>query len=480
MDHPEFSKGLEKENQLSLIERSSLKPLYISTISIDGDNKANPLSDAVYKSVLDPVLSQPLQTLDQSLKNFSEIKRKLIHTGLFRDVKVSLDKETSGLGLKNLPEEAIRDYSLESPISTVARIQLTPMQFNNMSVTSTTSDSLSAFGGRYSFINSLGRAEVLTLQSELKFTPFQGKVDEKTFEAKLMAPLQKNPSLKAVIDANFAKVDLRNKNFVEPENRTQQNQGSLHIGVQKHWFNSKIKSTPVLYNGLSIVARNLKDPNSSANLESPLTKNSIVSHFLFDNRKFFGLFPASGVKFSVNNEYVISQDLTKHTKTTGGREESFDKLALAVEAQRPFFKNKVVNSLDFACGGIFPTAESSGLVHHMDKFYLGGLASLKGFERNSVGQYGGNYFYKLRVASSFKLPNTPADSPLRLQFFLNGGDVSNGMSTKNLSYAASSGVSLLYKSSLANMDLTYALPITNRSQDIAKPGFSFGVSLSVY
>ncbi|CEP60657.1 uncharacterized protein LALA0_S01e15962g [Lachancea lanzarotensis] len=467
--------GHDQDFKTAPFHNSNLKPLFITSVTVDGDNRSSPLSDAMFKSVLEPVLSQPLLTLEQSVAHFSDIKRKLVFTGLFKDVKVVLDKEADASRLDRLPEDAIRDYSLESPIPTAAKIVLAPMEWNKVTATSTTSDSISAFGSRYSVINALGRAEILTLQNQVRFVPFKGSVDENTLEAKFMVPLQKNPSVKAVIDANYAKIDLRDAKFLESQDRTLQNQASVNIGVQKAWLSGKFKCIPTFYNGLSIVARNFKDPLSATAADSPYVKNSLVSQLLFDNRQFFGLFPSSGVKLAVNNEYVLSQKQDFNT----GDEGSFNKFALTLQAQRSFFKNKVINSLDFALGGIISLGETASKVHHMDRFYLGGLSSLKGFNRNEVGTKGGDFFYKLQLASSFKLPSTPANSPLRLQFFLNGGDVTTGKPS-TFSYAASSGLSLLYKSSVANMDLTYALPITNRVQDVAKPGFSFGVSLSLF
>ncbi|SCU85816.1 LAME_0D02982g1_1 [Lachancea meyersii CBS 8951] len=479
MERLDIAKGRDQESTAALLQNSALKPLFITSVTIDGDNKLSPLSDSIYKSVLEPVLSQPLQTLKQSTNNFTEIKRKLVYTGLFRDVRISLDKETSAARLEKLPEDAIKDYNLENPIPTAATILLSPIEFNKVSATSTTTDSVSAFGGRYSVINALGRAEVLTLQNELRFVPFKGAIDENTLETKLVVPLQQNPSVKAVVDASYAKVDLRGRTCVEPQNQTVQNHASVNLGVQKAWINNKFKCVPTFYSGLSVIARDFKDPTSVTGPDCPYIKNSLVSHLLFDNRKFFGLFPSSGVKLAINNEYVISQKLDKNSGSSDPSEGNFNKFALTLQGQRSFFKNRVVNSLDFACGGIIPTGQTPSRVHHIDKFYLGGMDSLKGFEKNAVGKYGGDFFYKLQLASSFKLPNTPADSPLRLQCFLNGGDVFAGKPSR-FSYAASSGVSLLYKSSVANMDLTYALPITNRIQDATKPGFSFGVSLSLF
>ncbi|KAM3162127.1 SAM50-like protein SpAC17C9.06 [Lachancea thermotolerans] len=484
MDLSDFSKELQKDSESSVVQRSSLKPLYFTSISVDGDNGSSPLSNTVYNSVLEPVLVQPLQTLDQSLSNFAEIKKKLIYTGLFRDVKISLDNEVSSDELQSLPKDLVKGYALEMPIPTIARIRLTPINLNRASLTSFTGDTLSSMGGRYSVINNFGKAEVLTLQGKLAYQPFQSTFDEKVLEAKLLIPLQKNPSVKAVFDANYANIDLNGQPFIEKKDQHRQRQVSVNVGVQKQWVNIKTGLAPVLYNGFSVVARNLDEVRKEASeairqFDAPFVKNSFVSQLLVDNRKFFGLFPASGLKFSINNEYVLSESFDKKAGTAVSQNEGFDKLAVDFEAHRAFFGNKIINSLELACGGIFSAGKSSSLVHHIDKFYLGGMSSLKGFERNSVGQHGGKLFYKLGLASSFKLPNTPANSPLRLQFFFNAGDVQNKKPTQ-FSCASSSGVSLLYKSSLANMDLTYAFPLTNRGQDIQKPGFSFGVSLSLY
>lgn len=408
MTLPQFSESLQQEAEEHLLQKSSLKPLYFTSISVDGEKKLRPLSDATYNSVLEPVLSQPLQTLEQSLANFTEIKKKLIYTGMFSDVKISLDKDTSGNGLKDLHQDAIKELSLESPVPTIARILLKPLEFNKLCFTSSTNDTVPSLGARYSFVNALGKAEIVTLQSEVKYIPFKNTALEKTLDAKVVVPLQKNPSVKAVFDTNYANIDLHGQPFVEKKDQHRQRQVSVNVGVQKQWLTSKMNLSPVFYNGFSVVARNLHDvPNEASGairqFNAPFLKNSFVSQLVIDNRKFFGLFPASGVKIALNNEYVLSQRFEKDSGNDMALDEGFNKCALSLEAQRSFFKNKIINSLDIACGGILPTGNSASLVHHMDKFYLGGLASLKGFERNAVGQHGGNFFYKLHVASSFKL-----------------------------------------------------------------------------
>lgn len=119
-------------------------------------------------------------------------------------------------------------------------------------------------------------------------------------------------------------------------------------------------------------------------------------------------------------------------------------------------------------------------MHPQDRFYLGGLNSLKGFHFNGVGLGGRNFYYKLGLSVSHKLINTPLESPLRLQYFLNVGNSAGDLKTTFYSYAAATGVSLLYKTPEAVMDLTYAHPLTTRPGDLSKPGLSLGVSLSFF
>lgn len=476
---------LKKQSQLAYVNHSATKPIFLTSIAVDGDNKLSPVSNALFESILDPVLSQPLQTLEHTLESLDEVREKIMYTGLFQEVTVSLDNDVSAASVDKLKKSFPEDYALEYPLPSIAKINLKPLEYHKYSVTSSTSDTFSSLGGRISFINSLGRAESLVVQGDARYTPFEGKIDEQSVNTKLLLPLQKNPSLKAVLDLTYAKLDFSNQPFLDTADEHKQNQYSLSLGVQKHWISKRTEAAPSLFTGVTMVARNVygfKEPNAVSDsikqFNGTFVKNSFITQFLHDSRKFFGLFPASGSKFAIKNEYVLAQNFPNR-KEAVPQDKNFDKLGISYEKHVPFFKSLIVNSMSFAYGGIFQIGEPPAVVHTMDKFYLGGLATLKGFERNSIGEHGGHFYCKLALASSFKIPNTPANSPLRMQFFLNAGDVFNkGPLPQSL--ASSSGISLIYKTALANMDLTYAVPLSNRITDGHKPGFSFGVALSLY
>lgn len=484
MASPSLSTEFQKKVQLDALSQSATKPLYITSVSVDGDNQFTPLSDALYKSILDPVLSQPLQNIDNAMNNFSEIKKKLFFTGLFQDVKITLDNDVSGASFDFLKENVSKEYGVELPLPTVAKIDLIPALYNKLCLTSGTSDMLSSMGGRISFINALGKAETLILQSDINYVPFSGKLNEKSLDGKFLLPLQKNPSIKAVIDVNYAGIDLFKQPFLAAVDQHKQQQYSFNIGVQKNWLCNKTGNAPILFNGVSTVIRNLYGFNDIANVSESIKqfngsfiKSSFVSQITNDTRKFVGLFPISGSRFNLVNEYVLTQAFSKNK--TVPQENNFDKACLSYEHHNSYLNNRITSSLDFSCGAIIPTGSKAAIVHTMDRFYLGGLKSLKGFELNTVGSSGGNFFYRLGITSSYRLPNATANSPLRFQVFFNAGDSLNKRELPQ-SFAAATGFSVVYKTALANMDLTYALPLTEREQDVAKPGFSFGVELSFF
>ncbi|SCU93291.1 LAMI_0E13850g1_1 [Lachancea mirantina] len=485
MTSKDISEELKRASQIARLEHSNTKPLYVSAIEVEGESSLRPLSDALYKAVFDPILSQPVQTLHYILNNFSDIRGKLMHTGLFQDVNVTLENDGSTSSVTRAKDMTLNGIQLGSVLPAVAHIKLSPLTYNTLSLTSTTSDSYSSAGGRLAFVNLLGKAENFVVQADLKYTPFSGRLDEKCFDARLLLPLQKNPSVKGVLDLNYASIDPNEQPFLSAEEMKKQNQVSLNFGVQKSWILENLNSVPVFYNGISLVSRNVESPVlTGAGLSSELfkpfegsyVKSSFVSEILHDSRKFAGLFPTSGSRFSLMNEYVLSQSLNATDDLPA--HPGHDKIRLDFEKHASLSGGYVINSLQLGFGGLFNLADSLAVVHPFDKFYLGGLNTLKGFANNSVGDKGGLFYFKASIASSFRLFHSSKNSPLRLQFFMNAGDVLRLMETRKP--ASSSGVSLIYRTNVATMDLTYALPVFNRKQDITKAGFSFGVALSFY
>ncbi|AAS53082.2 AER403Cp [Eremothecium gossypii ATCC 10895] len=458
--------------------KSQTKPLYITSVQVE-DGKDYPLSDGVLKSILSPVLAKPLQSLSSTLASLETIEKNLMYTGLYQDISITLDHDKSRLVNQFLSNIAPKEYDIELPLPVKALVKVLPAPYQRLSLVTTTRDSYASAGGRLASVNKFGLAEVFSLQADVNYTPFSGKLDDKLVDLRCLVPFQNNPSIKAVFDVNYAMLDLYNQPWINEDDQHKQRQIGFNIGIQKQWLSKRLYS-PTAFAGVSIVGRNLDgiqldraSYHVSAWADSSL-KTSFVTQFLHSNRKLIGTFPVQGMKFNAVNELVLSQ-----TVAGTPQEETFNKFLVTYEKHVSFLRNLVTTSLDLSCGSLISTKQAAKpMVHIMDQFYLGGLSSLKGFHRNSVGSRGGDLFYRLSLKSSVHLPGTPLDSPLRLQAFFNAGDVFHFRRQIPEDVAAATGLSLVYESPIANLDLTYALPLTSRPVDLAKPGFSFGVAIA--
>lgn len=475
-----------QSNQLP--EGTGNKTVYFTKVTVDGDNQLSPLSDDLYKSIFDKILANPLQKVDTALDTCEDIQKKLLFTGLFQSADLTLDHDVDIQSSRLLAESIPKTLNIEHPIPTIAQVKLVPAIFNRGTLITTTRDSYSSAGGRLFCINKFGNAETISLQGDVNYTPFNGKVDERLIGTKLVLPFPKNPSLKAAVSLNHTYLNLFKQPFIGESDEHKQSQFGLIAGIEKDFLHNSNKSIIETFNGISTVARNiygfadaLAVSDSIKQFQGTFTKSSFISRLQMDSRKFYSRFPVSGKRLQLYHEYVISQGFTNSKPLP--HESNFDKLSVSYETHRPFFNTKLVTSLHLDAGAIFPwNGKSKPLVHLLDSFYLGGPKSLKGFERNCVGNRGGLYFYKLGLTSSYKLPNTPITSPLRLQSFINFGDVLNNWRDVNGSRkpAISTGFSLIYSASFANLDLSYSLPLRVREYDIAKPGLTFGLDVSFY
>ncbi|AOW03575.1 surface antigen-domain-containing protein [Yarrowia lipolytica] len=142
-----------------------------------------------------------------------------------------------------------------------------------------------------------------------------------------------------------------------------------------------------------------------------------------------------------------------------------------------------------------------GAVPLLDRFYMGGVpglsddlhtlntVSLPGFSRHGLGpkdgrdSVGGQSFAKAGVSVFTAVPRLISTSPLKLHFFANAGHLSNEQHLlKTLqqapdNFSASAGVGFVYRSPQAQFDLTWAIPVQQRTGDVVRPGGSIGLSL---
>ncbi|AMD21602.1 HFL254Wp [Eremothecium sinecaudum] len=478
MDPENFQKQLESQLHVSKLQSVESKPVYVSSVEVT-DTVSNPLSEGSFKTILNPLLSNPLQSLTTTISALKNIEKKLMLTGLYDDVSISLTEDHSEFVKQFLKDATPKDINMDLPLPISAQIKLTPVSYRNLSLISTTRDNFASVGGRVSLLNKYGYAETINLQGELNVDPFTGNLNEKAANVKCSVPFLHDPSVKSVFDFSYSLSDLREQPWIAESDQGRHRQLGLNIGVHKPWMSLNQFYTPTTFNGLSIILRDLVPKTDATEISLPsknvYSKLSLISQMLYSNIKSIGTVPTQGVKVNFTNEFVLKQSAAGQNFGN-----TFDKLTLSCEAHRSFLSEQLTTSLNFSCGSIFSPSTDGKVpdVHFMDRFYVGGLSSLKGFQTNMVGNTSGDSFYRLGLYSSIGLPKMPKISPIKLQTFVNAGDVfalKDGIPEK---FAAATGVSLIYSSRIGNLDLTYAIPLTSRPQDEAKPGFSFGVKIA--
>jgi len=490
MSYEQFYDKLQQREHLNVLNKQTTKHVELKKVEINGGE----FSDTYYESLLNPSFGErnvfALKDLNTEL---SQLKERLEYSGLFKDISINVDLDKS-----SATKMSKTDYLTVGAVPVTAKVNLTQVPIFKFSSYSSSTDYDAASGIRYLDPNFLKNASTLLVDINVNYDPFNKTLNRKIWDLAIMTPFSKSPSLKAIFNPSISLIDAKSW-----ASHTQHSKGGL-IGVQKTWLSTAGDS--FFTNGLSFTHRNVGDVSNSASDVVRTDagddfKLGLQSNYRFDTRKFLGQFALNGVNFDVTNEFAgfNSVDAVPNNAEKEGVElNKFNKTVFKFEGFKSFFNNTFTTALDFKAGSIFTLdSNKTDKLHISDRFFLGGLTSLKGFHLNSVGlkngndYIGGSSFFKAGFTFFSKIPNTSTDSPLRLYNFINAGDVFNfqsfnqfkdSVSTGDLirQSAIATGVGLAYRSKNALLDLSYSIPLSDRSQDNAKPGLSFSVSLNFF
>ena len=160
-------------------------------------------------------------------------------------------------------------------------------------------------------------------------------------------------------------------------------------------------------------------------------------------------------------------------------------------------------------GLLYPLTLGSGTSPTMsrinDRFQLGGPTDVRGFRLSGLGPHdgadavGGDVYAAGSANLLLPLPKLGAESPLRLQAFVNGGrllairgkkegeltsdevrdcvsktinELGNGLPTM------STGIGLVYAHQVARFELNFSLPLVQRKGEEGRKGLQFGVGIN--
>lgn len=156
-----------------------------------------------------------MQNVGSSLYTFGDIRRKLLCTGLYQDVRITLEQDHDAKSSEFANKDSPKEYGIESPLATHARIILKPSGVYNSTAgtTSLVDDSASVAISR-SYMNLLGRADSESFHLGLKYNPQTSKWEGKSLKGSFSLPLAKNPSVRASLNFDGVKVNQRSKSYM--------------------------------------------------------------------------------------------------------------------------------------------------------------------------------------------------------------------------------------------------------------------------
>lgn len=452
IDSHELTRKLLAEDILS---KSSSRPIYLSTVEINGGET---FSSDFFKKLLSPLIENSDYTLGQLVDTINESREKLGKTNVFKNIDVTLTSDFQ----KKVPEN-IKSYNKEQSIPTKVVFDLSSINMNigEGFLKLNNEDHLNV---DLNYLNNNFNNNAEFVNVGVNYNPYKPN-DHLFTNGKFLANLN-NPSFKFLIDVYHSQ-----QNNETWQQASEGVTGGI-IGLQY----TKGKNLNVL-TGLSLTKRSIHNIDDGADDSIKLfageyLKSSIINQIGYTkNIQYLNHltknFITSGFQSAVSYELASNQEQDDQSNVG-----LFAKASYSFNFYKSFFDNYLTTQISTDFGGIYNFHEKQA-IHVSDKFYLGGMSSFKGFKRNSIDCNGGLQFYKISGTVYSKLPDfivKPSTlHPLRL--YLNGtiGNVSNNL-LEEKAIPASAGFGIKYFNHWGNFDIGYFV-----SQRLYQESNKFGI-----
>ncbi|OCL01671.1 hypothetical protein AOQ84DRAFT_393492 [Glonium stellatum] len=227
---------------------------------------------------------------------------------------------------------------------------------------------------------------------------------------------------------------------------------------------------------------------------------SSISHTWINDRRDYPLLPNRGYLMKTVAEIAGLGPL--------GGDVGFGKLEGETQAAVPLGSG-VTFTAGLRGGLLYPLSLSSGNAPIQsrinDRFQLGGPTDVRGFRLSGLGPHdgsdavGGDIYAAGGASLLFPIPRVGADTPLRLQAFVNGGrllalkgkskegvmDSKAVASNMRRTIAAlkdglpscAAGLGIVYAHPVARFEINFSLPLVLRAAEAGRKGLSFGVGV---
>lgn len=242
-------------------------------------------------------------------------------------------------------------------------------------------------------------------------------------------------------------------------------------------------------------------PNASLSIRQQVgdSLKSSINHVFVRERRDDMLLPSNGhyVRIAqelsgllgLGNAHFFKTELeSQYCKQFGGGHILMDKENKEFLGIHPGF----VISTTFRAGCLANLSDSDKASTVSDRFLLGGPLSVRGFRNAGIGPrdykdaLGGNMYWAAGVSAIAPLPKLESKA-LRAHAFVNAGTNIPWQSGTSLqetkqalsqSPSISAGLGLIYRHSIARIELNYCIPLTAARGDQIKRGLQLGIGLN--
>lgn len=394
-----------------------------------------------------------VQNFQQLLEKTIECRLKLEKLGCFKSISVIIDtsegpKATPGCG-----------YDVTFKVTELSRI--------TGRINTAIENNQGSIGFAAQTPNFLGRGE--NFKSEIKYSPRQMQ----TFNTSFTKPLLFNDgSLSAALFKQTT--ESLASGYKLNEHGLQFGLSFLYGGILNHKmeYEGTIRKVGVLNKNVAFPVRDMSGYS---------LKSSLHNHFVLDSRDSV-VFPVSGTLFQLKTEFAgLGGDI------------GFFKNELLSQVNVPLVADVSVQG-SFGAGLITNTTREK---HYsiVDRFFLGGPLTLRGFPINTVGPkvdgyaQGGSLYWLSALHLYTPLPHRPQKGTFgdsfRIHLFANAGNLLNSTGSLNdciqslgknlrLTY----GIGLVYRlGQLARVELNYCIPVFHQPDDKLIDGMQFGLGV---
>lgn len=445
-----------------VVNESSSRQIFVAQVDVNGGET---FSRAFFNKLLSPLLSHSDCTLAQMTENINKSYSALKNTRVFRDIAVSVNSDFCSI----LPHSPTV-YGSEQPFPAKILFDLTPCNLSVVEglINVNSQDHLNL---NLDYLNRNFNGNAESVNFGVDYNPY--KPHDRLLTHATIASAMRNPSSVLLLNLHHGQ---RNNQMWQSASEAATG-GS--IGLQ-HSFHRGLNA----YAGFSILKRSLHDVDDNATKQVKNSMSDVLQTSLVGKAVFLNVDATPTSLPSRNGFHASLESLVSSAQENNSSENhTFVRGSLSTESWCSLLSNTLTAKAAASAGIIYLPLNSQ--THVSEKFYLGGMHSFRGLEKNALNVDGGNFFLKFGCTlygcfPSFILKSPKLRSPHPLRWYIDGtvGSLGHNSAARRTD-AASVGVGIKYFYEWANFEAGYyvAQRLNDSSTAGIKNGLVFAVSI---